>query len=174
MTRISLLSLLAVAAVALVIAGCGGGGGDQATAASQSTSSSSGSSTLSVADTSLGKVLVNSNGRTVYDFAKDTGSKSMCTGGCASEWPPVTTSGKASVGGGLTKSMVGTTHRSDGKTQVTYNGHPLYTFSGDAKAGDTNGQGLDDFGGKWWALSPSGADVTAMGSGSSSSSSNPY
>jgi predicted lipoprotein with Yx(FWY)xxD motif len=173
MTRISLLSLLAVAAVALVIAGCGGGG-DQATAASSSGSSGGGSSTLNVSDTSLGKVLTDQNGRTVYDFGRDTGSKSMCTGGCASEWPPVTTGGKPSVGGGLTKSMVGTTHRSDGKTQVTYNGHPLYTFSGDAKAGDTNGQGLDDFGGKWWALSPSGADVTTMGSGSSSSSSNPY
>jgi predicted lipoprotein with Yx(FWY)xxD motif len=174
MTRISLLSLLAVAAVALVIAGCGGGGGDQATAASPSTSSSGGSPTLSVADTSLGKVLVNSDGRTVYDFGKDTGSKSMCTGGCAGEWPPVTTSGKPTVGSGLTKSMVGTTRRSDGKTQVTYNGHPLYTFAGDSKAGDTNGQGLDDFGGIWWALSPSGADVTAMGSGSSSGSGNPY
>jgi predicted lipoprotein with Yx(FWY)xxD motif len=169
MTRISLLSLLAVGAVALVIAGCGGGG-DQATAASSSSGSSGSSSpTLSAADTSLGKVLVNSSGRTVYDFAKDTGSKSMCAGGCAAEWPPVTTSGKPTVGDGLTKSMVGTTRRSDGKTQVTYNGHPLYTFSGDTKAGDTNGQGLDDFGGKWWALSPSGADVTAMGSGSSSS-----
>jgi predicted lipoprotein with Yx(FWY)xxD motif len=172
MKRISLLSLLAVAAVALVIAGCGGGGGDQATAASSSSTSSGGSSTLNVSDTSLGKVLVSSDGHTVYDFGKDTGSKSMCNGGCAGEWPPVTTKGKPTAGSGVTKSMLGTTRRSDGTMQVTYNGHPLYTFSGDSKAGDTNGQGLDDFGGIWWALSSSGADVTS--GGSSSGSSNPY
>jgi predicted lipoprotein with Yx(FWY)xxD motif len=152
----TLLGAAAVALVALAVAGCGGGD-DQATAAS---ASSNNSSTIGVSDVSgLGKILVDSQGRTVYLFEKDTGSKSTCSGACAAEWPPVTTTGKPSAGNGLTASMLGTTKRSDGTTQVTYNGHPLYRYAGDNKAGDANGQNLDFFGGEWYVLSPAGHEV---------------
>jgi len=175
MTRNRPLSLITLAAlvalVALVVAGCGGGG-DQATAASPASAGSS--HTIAVSDNGdLGKILVNSAGHTVYLFNKDTGSKSMCSGGCAAEWAPVT-SGKPTAGTGVTASKLGTTMRSDGSKQVTYNGHPLYTFVGDSKAGDTAGQGLNDFGASWWAVSPSGSEVTGGGSGSSSGGSSGY
>jgi predicted lipoprotein with Yx(FWY)xxD motif len=173
MTPSRLLTLLTVSAalVALVIAGCGGGG-DQATAASPSTSSmsaSTGSGTIAVSNTGLGKVLADSQGQTVYLFKKDTASKSMCSGACTHEWPPVAAKGKPTAGTGVTESKLGTIARSDGSQQVTYNGHPLYTFQGDSKPGDVSGQGLSDFGATWWAVSPSGNEVTSSGSSSSSS-----
>jgi predicted lipoprotein with Yx(FWY)xxD motif len=165
-TPLSLPLLIAAAAIALValaIAGCGGGD-NQATAAS---STGGGSSTVNVADGgSLGKILVDSQGRTLYLFRKDTGSMSTCSGACAQEWPPVTTGGKPTAGDGLTASKLGTTKRSDGAMQVTYNGHPLYLYAGDQKPGDTAGQGLDFFGGKWYVLSPAGNEVTSGGGSS--------
>jgi predicted lipoprotein with Yx(FWY)xxD motif len=163
MTRATLIFFVAAAMAALVVVGCGGGN-NTATASSQS---SGGSHTIAVSnDGSLGKVLVDSKGRTVYLFQKDTGSMSTCSGACATDWPPVTTTGKPTAGSGLTASMVGTTTRSDGTKQVTYNGHPLYNYVGDQKAGDTNGQGISAFGAKWYAVSPAGSTVTAKGSGS--------
>jgi predicted lipoprotein with Yx(FWY)xxD motif len=163
-----LLAAAAVALVAFVVAGCGGGGNSgQASAAPSNSMASAGSSTVAVSDVSgLGKILVDSTGRTVYLFEKDTGSKSTCSGACAAEWPPVTTTGKPTAGNGLTASMLGTTKRTDGTTQVTYNGHPLYRYAGDNKAGDANGQGLDFFGGKWYVLSPAGDQVTTKAANS--------
>ena len=162
--KTTLISLLAIALVAAVVAGCGGGNN---TATASSSQSGSGSHTIAVSDnSSLGKVLVDSKGRTVYLFQKDTGSMSTCSGACATDWPPVTTTAKPTAGSGLTASMVGTTTRSDGTKQVTYNGHPLYNYVGDQKAGDTNGQGISAFGAKWYAVSPAGSTVTAKGSGS--------
>jgi predicted lipoprotein with Yx(FWY)xxD motif len=162
MKRTTLIFLVAAAMAALVVAGCGGGG-DQATAAS----SQSSADTINVNDNGdLGKILTDSQGRTIYMFAKDTGSMSICSGACATEWPPVTTTGKPTAGDGLTASMVGTTTRSDGTKQVTYSGHPLYRFTGDGAAGDTNGQNVSAFGAKWYALSAAGDRVTATGSGS--------
>jgi len=96
----------------------------------------------------------------VYLFKKDTSSKSTCTGACAASWPPVRATGKPTAAGGATASMLGTTKRSDGKPQVTYNGHPLYLFSGDQNAGNLNGQGVNAFGAVWWAVSPAGNQVT--------------
>ena len=113
----------------------------------------------------LGAILVDSKDRTVYLFEKDTGPKSTCSGACATEWPPVTTSGKPSAGKGVTASMLGTTKRSDGTTQVTYNGHPLYLFEADQKPGDATGQNVDAFGARWYVLSPAGDKVQATGSG---------
>jgi predicted lipoprotein with Yx(FWY)xxD motif len=114
--------------------------------------------TLAVRSSRLGKILVDSRGRTVYLFKKDSGTKSACFGACAAAWPPLRTSRKPTVGGGVKASKVGTTRRSDGKRQVTYNGHPLYRFVGDTKAGDTNGEGLTAFGARWFALSPAGRE----------------
>src|SRR3954452_17393080 len=148
------ISLILIALVAVVVAGCGGSGGD-ATAASKPKPSGD---TVAVADNgNLGKILVDSQGRTVYLFQKDTGSMSTCSGACATDWPPVTTTGKPTAGSGLTASMVGTATRSDGSKQVTYNGHPLYLYVGDQKAGDTNGQGVNAFGALWYAVSPAGS-----------------
>jgi predicted lipoprotein with Yx(FWY)xxD motif len=162
----ALLAAAAVALVALAIAGCGGGD-DQATAASANSNASGASSTVGVTDVSgLGKILVDSQGRTVYLFEKDTGPKSMCSGACAQEWPPVTTSGKPSTGDGVTASMVGTTKRSDGTTQVTYNNHPLYRYAGDNNPGDASGQNLDFFGAKWYVLSAAGDKVEGKATGS--------
>ena len=105
-------------------------------------------------------------GRTIYLFKKDAGTKSACFGACASAWPPVRANGKPTVGPGANASLVGTTARSDGTPQVTYNGHPLYLYSADQKPGDTNGQGLNAFGGGWFALSAGGNMVSGHGSGS--------
>jgi predicted lipoprotein with Yx(FWY)xxD motif len=164
-----LIAAVLIGLVALVVAGCGSGG--QATAASKPKTTTGGSATIGVSDnSSLGKILVDSQGRTVYLFQKDTGSMSTCSGACATNWPPVTTTGKPSAGTGVTASMLGATTRSDGSKQVTYNGHPLYLYSGDQSAGDTNGQGLNFFGANWYVLSPVGSTITtSSGSGGSSS-----
>lgn len=171
MTRSKAVSFLTAAAaivLALAVAGCGGDDDDQKTAAAgPPKTTGGGSATIGVANAaSLGRILVDSQGRTVYLFKKDTGATSTCSGECAVQWPPVTAKGKPKVGSGVTAREVGTTSRSDGKTQVTYNGHPLYLYSADQKPGDTNGQGLNAFGGVWFALSAGGNMVSGQGSGS--------
>jgi len=170
------LTLLASAAVipltALALASCGGGGNDATAASSPPKTASGKPATLGVESTSLGKILDDSQGRTLYLFQGDTGTKSNCSGACATNWPPLT-SAKPTVGKGASASMIGTTKRSDGKTQVTYNGHPLYTFAGDSSPGDTSGQGVNAFGGLWYAVSPAGQQVTASASNNSGGSS-PY
>ena len=86
---------------------------------------------------------------------------SACSGACAGAWPPVTTTGTVTASGGAKSSDLGTITRSDGTKQVTYDGHPLYFFSGDSGPGTASGQGNDGFGAKWWLVSPSGSDVTS-------------
>jgi predicted lipoprotein with Yx(FWY)xxD motif len=170
MTRSRSISFLITAAVipltALALASCGGGTSDATASAAPPKTANGAPATVGVANAgSLGAILVDSKGRTVYLFEKDTGAKSTCFGACATEWPPVTTGGKPSAGSGVTASMLGTTTRSDGKTQVTYNGHPLYLFEADQKPGDATGQNVDAFGAKWYVLSATGDKVTAKGSG---------
>ena len=114
---------------------------------------------VSTAKTSLGRIIVKSNGRTLYLFGKDRNGKSACAGQCATFWPPLITSGKPRVTSGAKASLVGTTRRADGRLQVTYNHHPLYTFAKDTKAGQTNGEGVNAFGATWNAVSPAGAKV---------------
>jgi len=155
---------VAAAVVALAIAACGGGSGSTA----PPTTASGKPATVGLAkEGSLGKILVDSQGRSLYLFQRDSGTTSDCTGACAAAWPPLRDTGKPVVGGGLSESKIGTTPRSDGKPQVTYNGHPLYLYSGDPKPGDTNGQGLNAFGGGWFALSGAGTMVSGKGTGSS-------
>ena len=108
----------------------------------------------------LGTVLVDGNGMTLYLFESDTGSTSTCTGSCAGTWPALTTSGSASASGGVDASLLGTSTRPDGTTQVTYNGHPLYVYSGDTAAGQANGEGI---GGIWFAVTTQGSAAKAMG-----------
>ena len=128
----------------------------------------SGDATIASASTSLGRVLVNGRQLTVYLFEKDKGKTSSCYGPCASAWPPVTTSSMPRAGGGATAAKLATTRRSDGTLQVTYNGHPLYTYADDSKPGQTNGEGVDEFGAEWYALSPAGTTVEDSGGGSGS------
>jgi len=115
--------------------------------------------TVSTAKTSLGRIVVNSRGRTLYLFEKDRNGKSACSGQCATFWPPLITSGKPRVTGGARASLIGTTKRSDGRLQVTYNHHPLYTFVKDKKPGQTNGEGVDAFGAEWYVVSPAGSKI---------------
>ena len=122
---------------------------------------STNASSVSLRTTALGKVLVGSNGRTLYLFTADKGS-SACYGKCAVVWPPLLAS-DPSVGTGLNSSILGTTKRTDGKLQVTYNGHPLYYFVKDTKVGDANGEGIDHFGGRWWVVSATGSQITKKG-----------
>jgi predicted lipoprotein with Yx(FWY)xxD motif len=175
MTRNKHFSFLACAAViplaALAVAGCGNNDNGSATAATPKTTTGHAATVGVASNSSLGNILVDSKGRTIYLFKKDSGTKSACSGACAVNWPPVRTSGTPTVGSGLTASKVGTTSRSDGKPQVTYNGHPLYLFTGDHSPGDANGQGLTAFGGGWFALSSAGNQVSGSGSSSSGSSS---
>jgi predicted lipoprotein with Yx(FWY)xxD motif len=172
MIRIAHSNLLAAAAiplVALAVAGCG----SSSNSSSAPAPGNAGHATVDVANTGLGNVLVDSQGHTLYLFGKDSGSKSACSGACATNWPPVTDAGKPTVAGGLKASKVATTARSGGQ-QVTYNGHPLYRFAGDQKPGDTSGQGINAFGGKWYVLSPSGTQVTSAPSSSTSSGGSGY
>jgi predicted lipoprotein with Yx(FWY)xxD motif len=158
--------------IALTAAGCGGddnGGGTTAASESSNTASGQAATIGAQSEGDLGTILVDSNGLTIYLFEKDSGSKSACFGGCGAAWPPVRASGKPTAGSGLNASLIGTTPRSDGAAQVTYNGHPLYLFAGDQSAGQTNGQGLTEFGGSWFALNSAGDPVTTKPSTTSTS-----
>ena len=126
-----------------------------ATAAFASTKTS----TIALKSTAVGKVLVGANGRTLYLFTADKGAKSVCYGQCATYWPPLMTAAKPVAAGRVQSSLLGTTKRKDGKLQVTYKGHPLYTFAEDHKPGQTTGEGSNNFGAKWYALAPSGATI---------------
>ncbi len=192
MTRNRSVVFIASAAALLLALGAAACGGDDngATAATPSSTtaspiapsptrasqtSTSGGETVGTASAGgLGTILVDSKGDTLYVFDKDTGSMSTCSGACASSWPPLRADGKPTAGSGVTASMLGTTPRSDGKPQVTYNGHPLYTFAADQGPGETNGQGVTAFGAPWYVVAPSGDQITSEGSGSSSSSGSAY
>ncbi len=107
----------------------------------------------------VGPVLVDAKGVTVYDFHKDKGTTSSCYGACAQAWPPVRSEGAPTAGEGATASKLGTTERKDGTTQVTYAGHPLYTFVEDKKPGEANGNDVSAFGAQWHALKGSGEEA---------------
>jgi predicted lipoprotein with Yx(FWY)xxD motif len=141
---------------AIILAGCVA----LLTAGTASGTTHAARATVTVRTTSLGKVLVNQNGRTLYLFERDRRGKSMCAGSCASFWPALLTGAKPRAGTTAVKaSLLGTIRRSNGKMQVTYRGHPLYTFKLDKGPGQTNGEGLDDFGAHWYAVSPAGTKV---------------
>jgi predicted lipoprotein with Yx(FWY)xxD motif len=107
----------------------------------------------------LGRIIVDSRGHTLYLFEKDRRGASACSGVCLTYWPPLLTSGRPTAIKGAKSSLLASIRRADGKRQVTYAGHPLYLFSGDASRGQTNGEGLNDFGAGWYALMPSGKKI---------------
>jgi predicted lipoprotein with Yx(FWY)xxD motif len=164
--RRPLVALVALAAVGVLAAGCGsngsssgmGGYGSSGTAPASGGASSV--AMVSAASTSLGMILVDGSGRTLYLFEKDQPNQSACAGACAAAWPVDQSSGTPKAGSGVTASMLGTIKRSDNTTQVTYNKHPLYYYSGDSGAGQHNGQGVDAFGAKWYVVTPAGGAVT--------------
>lgn len=117
---------------------------------------------VAVSETAMGEVLVSAEGMTLYAFTQDSADQSACTGGCEDFWPPLTVEGEAVAGEGVNAGMLGTLTRADGSTQVTYNGHPLYTYSEDSAPGDVNGQG---FNGTWFVVSPDGSMVQEASGG---------
>jgi predicted lipoprotein with Yx(FWY)xxD motif len=172
-----------IVAVALAVAGCGGGsdngsgsesaadtgggygaegggrygGGKEATTASPE---ETGAAVVSLGQAGdLGMVLVDSGGHTLYDFHKDKGGVPACYGACAQNWPPLTTGGAPQAGNGASSGKLGTVERQDGTTQVTYAGHPLYTFVEDKKPGEANGNDISAFGAQWYALMGSGEEA---------------
>ena len=165
---------VAVAGLALIAAGCGSAGttpatagtgyGAPAPAATSAAAAPAQAATIAARHTSLGDVLVNAQGRTLYLFEKDKGMTSACAGACASIWPPLTAT-KAVAGSGLSAAKVSVAKQAGGASDVTYAGHPLYTYVGDAKPGDTKGQGLNQFGAQWYVLSPSGQKIDEDGNG---------
>ena len=190
MKRMILLPVLAVAIAGAVVvvavadngSGSGSGSSSQTSQTSPTTSSSSGglygspapaaapaaspraakggAARIATASHGVGTMLVDARGRSVYLWKGDTGKKSMCSGACAQSWPPVTTKGAPKAGGGVKASLLGTTKRSGETTQVTYAGHPLYTFAGDSAAGQLNGHGSNAFGAVWLVVAPNGKAIT--------------
>jgi predicted lipoprotein with Yx(FWY)xxD motif len=129
---------------------------DDSAADDGETTPSTEDATVALGDTSLGKVLVDPEGFTLYVFTKDTPTTSACGEGCISNWPPVTVTDDPVAGDGLDADLLGTITRDDGKEQVTYGDHPLYRFAPDSKPGDTKGQGV---GGIWFAVGADGKPV---------------
>jgi len=115
--------------------------------------------TVSLRKTTLGLILVNSSGHSLYLFAKDRNDKSACGASCAKFWPPLLAHGKPTAGAGVKASLLGTTRRSNGSLPVTYNKHPLYTFALDKQAGQTNGEGSLAFGAHWYGVSGKGTAI---------------
>jgi predicted lipoprotein with Yx(FWY)xxD motif len=155
-TKIALVIAVAAVAAALI-------------SASLASPSNGSSATVRTGESKLGRILVDGRGHTLYLFEKDKHGKSSCNGACATAWPPLIASGKPRAGAGARASLLGTTKRKDGRSQVTYSGHPLYTFIKDTKKGQTNGEGTDAFGAEWYAVSPAGAKVENDAAPSSSS-----
>ena len=169
--RMLLALPVAAAAAAVVLAACGtsgsssGGssGGPYSSAASSTPAAGApaGAAALTLRHTSLGTILTNGQGFTLYAFEADKGTMSACSGACAAAWPPAPTSvAHLTVTGGAAKSLAGETTRADGQRQLTYAGHPLYRFSGDGTPGSTNGQGSEAFGAPWDTLTATGTEVT--------------
>lgn len=173
--RPRLLLVLPAGAGAAVLAACGSsggssggsGGGPYGSAASSppaATAPAAGGTVITLRHTSLGTILTDGKGFTLYAFEADKGTKSACSGACAAAWPPLTTtSAHLTVAGGAIKFLVGETPRPGGGRQLTYAGHPLYLFTGDTSPGATSGQGSEAFGARWDVLTPTGKEVTSGG-----------
>jgi predicted lipoprotein with Yx(FWY)xxD motif len=150
-------------AAALLAAACGSasaGGGDGSAAGASASSAAGGGMVITTKPGSAGTFLTDGSGRAVYLWSKDSTNKSECSGACATDWSPVPANGNVTASGGANASDLGSVTRSDGHTQVTYDGHPLYYYIGDSGPGQITGQGSDDFGAKWWLVAPSGAQIT--------------
>ena len=119
---------------------------------------------MRVAQTKLGRILVNSQGRTLYLYMKDRGTKSACSRRCAQVWPPATVTGSPTAGPGVAAAKLTTTRSADNSRQLVYNGHPLYTLSADVRPGQINGEG---FLGTWYVISAAGKRIGKLSHSSS-------
>ena len=153
MNKIQALTVAVVLAAAALVAAIFG---DASSAASQKAPKGA---LVSIHKTALGKVLADARGHTLYLFEKDKNRMSSCNGACLVYWPAVRTAAKPRAGAGVRASLLGVTKRADGRRQVTYAGHPLYTFVGDTKPGQTTGEGLTDFGAAWDAVAANGRPI---------------
>jgi predicted lipoprotein with Yx(FWY)xxD motif len=163
--RKAFASAALLAALTVALAACGGnddeGSGTGAPAAPETTAAQEASgATVAVASSSLGQILVDAEGRTLYAFTKDKGDQSACSGECATNWPALT--GPATAGTGAQAALLSTSTQANGTSQVTYDGRPLYHFAGDAKPGDTNGQAV---GNVWFVLTANGELVQEKAAG---------
>ena len=173
---VKLAAPLAVALLAAAACSSGSSSSSGSTSSSAAGSASSTSSTVITTKTSSGgSFLTDGAGRAVYLFMADSTGKSTCDGACAAAWPPVIATGQPTTSGSAQGSDLSTITRSDGTKQVTYDGHPLYYFTGDTGPGTDKGQGLNGFGAKWWLVAPTGSSITTAvtisGSGSAPASS---
>jgi|GEM_PF-555560 len=153
----------AVVALAWALAACGSSSSTSGSAAAShaSTSTATGTTVASAPSARYGTILVTATGRTLYMLTGDSPAASICTGACVTAWPPLTTTGAPRAGSGVNAQLLGTITRADGTRQVTYAGHPLYTFFRDSAAGQVNGEGIDNFGGIWYVLDTAGTPVTS-------------
>jgi predicted lipoprotein with Yx(FWY)xxD motif len=149
---IPVVVVAAAAALVLALTSCG-------TSKTHKTSQRDAASALALRSTTLGKVLVDADGRTLYLFEADKPNMSNCSGVCLSLWPALTSHAKPTARDGVVAAKIGTIGGSGGKQQVTYDGHPLYYYAADRKPGDITGQGLDQFGAEWYVLAASGHKI---------------
>jgi predicted lipoprotein with Yx(FWY)xxD motif len=156
---------VALSGTALALAACGSSGAPTTSSTgTPSGSTGSGGTTVATTSSQYGTILVNGTGRTLYALSGDSSTKSICGSSCVAVWPPLTTSGAPRAGSGVDGSKLGTLMRSDGTTQVSYDGHPLYTFSGDSGSGQVHGEGITSFGGTWYVVDAAGSPVVHAGS----------
>src|SRR3954454_8673722 len=163
MKRLALvIAVLAIAAIVL-IAASGGGNKSKSTAGPYGgvapVQSAAASSAIDVRNGPLGEMLVDGHGRTLYLFEADKPNMSNCSSACLSLWPPLDASARPQAKGGVVASKIGLIPGAGGKDEVTYNGHPLYYYAPDQKPGDTLGQGLNQFGAKWYVLATTGNKI---------------
>jgi predicted lipoprotein with Yx(FWY)xxD motif len=147
----------ALVGLALSLSACGGGG--VTTLSSPPTTDVS--LTLTLQHSPVGPILATGGGDTLYDFVPDTPTHSACLNdGCVFQWPPLVVNGPIHLGKGLDRSLVGTLRRPDGSTQLSYGGHPLYTYNGDVSPGVVMGQAIDQDGGLWYVIDAKGQQLT--------------
>jgi predicted lipoprotein with Yx(FWY)xxD motif len=172
---------LPLAAAAVLAAACSSGTQSSAsspasTPASPGSAAAAGGSSAATVAVHTGNgtsFLTDGSGRALYLWTPDTKTASMCSGACATAWPPLTAMGAPTAGSGATASDLGTISRSDGTKQVTYDGHPLYYFAGDKAAGQTSGEGSNGFGAPWYLVAPSGQQIKSLSAASAPTSTAP-
>ena len=157
----ALFAIAASIGAALVTAACGSSAGSGPYRATNPSTGSTGTTaaTVTIANSQVGKILVDGNGKTLYLFEADRSSVSSCYNSCLTVWPALITGGTPVAGQGVNASLLTTTKRTDGTLEVVYNGHPLYYFTGDKQAGDVTGQDLNSFGALWFVLAPNGSKI---------------